>query len=243
MPVHSLLIPFLTLVISTTPAVQEAPVSDKVPQSAAVDPTQMIGKPLPSVQVADLEEKIVDLSKLGEETLVLEFTLPSCSFAKRLYIQKRVQPLIRRWGKSGVKWVSIDSTFFAHPQRWKDWAAKYSLDHQFLLDKEGQLAESLGVRVSPTYVVIHKGKVAYHGALDDDIWGQNMERVVLLDNALKAILAGEQAPGAYNKPYGMAIRTRKVEDVRRKEFEEARKKALKELQKPGESTDKPSSKD
>ena len=243
MPIHSLLIPFLTLVISTTPAVQEAPVSDKVPQSAAVDPTKMIGKPLPSVQVADLEEKIVDLSKLGEETLVLEFTLPSCSFAKRLYIQKRVQPLIRRWGKSGVKWVSIDSTFFAHPQRWKDWAAKYSLDHQFLLDKEGQLAESLGVRVSPTYVVIHKGKVAYHGALDDDIWGQNMERVVLLDNALKAILAGEQTPGAYNKPYGMAIRTRKVEDVRRKEFEEARKKALKELQKPGESTDKPSSKD
>ena len=115
MPIHSLLIPFLTLVISTTPAVQEAPVSDKAPQSAAVDPTKMIGKPLPSVQVADLEEKIVDLSKLGEETLVLEFTLPSCSFAKRLYIQKRVQPLIRRWGKSGVKWVSIDSTFFAHP--------------------------------------------------------------------------------------------------------------------------------
>ena len=52
---------------------------------------------------------------------------------------------------------------------------------------------------------------------------------MLLDNALKAILAGEQAPGAYNKPYGMAIRTRKVEDVRRKEFEEARKKPLKNL--------------
>ncbi len=243
MSIHSLLIPLLTLVISTTSAVQDAPVGDKAPPSAAVDPAGMIGKPLPTVQVTDLEEKIFDLSKLGEETLVLEFSLPSCSFAKRLYIQKRVQPLIRRWGKSGVKWMSIDSTFFAHPQRWKDWAAKYSLEHQFLLDKEGQLAESLGVRVSPTFVVIHKGKVAYHGALDDDIWGQNMERVVLLDNALKAIQAGEQAPSAYNKPYGMAIRTRKVEDVRRKEFEEARKKALKELQKPGESADKPSSKD
>ena len=71
--------------------------------------------------------------------------------------------------------MSIDS-HLCPSQRWKDWAAKYSLDHQFLLDKEGQLAESLGVRVSPTYVVIHKGKVAYHGALDDDIWGQNMER-------------------------------------------------------------------
>lgn len=243
MSIHSLLIPFLTLVFSTAPAVQKEPVSDKTPQSAAADAAQMIGKPLPTVQVTDLEEKVVDLSKLTDETLVLEFTVPSCSFAKRLYIQKRVQPLIRRWGKSGVKWVSVDSTFFAHPQRWRDWAAKYSLDHQFLLDKEGQLAESLSVRVSPTYVVIHKGKVAYHGALDDDIWGQNMERVVLLDNALKAIRAGEQASDAYNKPYGMAIRTRKVEDVRRKEFEEARKKALKELQKPGESADKPSSKD
>ena len=60
MSIHTLLIPFLTLVISTVPAVQEAPVSDKAPQSVAADPAKMIGKALPSVQVADLEEKVVD---------------------------------------------------------------------------------------------------------------------------------------------------------------------------------------
>ncbi|OUU24244.1 MAG: hypothetical protein CBC13_03945 [Planctomycetia bacterium TMED53] len=199
-----------------------------------VDPESTIGQPVPAVEVTDLEGGIVDLSELSDKTMVLEFTLPSCRFAQRLYIQQRVQPMIRRLDRDEIQWYSIDSSFFAHPQRWRDWAQKYSLKHQFLLDKEGRLAEALGVKVSPTFIIIHKGKIAYHGSLDDDIWGQDLERKVLLDDALKACLGGEKIEKPYEKPYGMAIRTRRVEDLRRKEFEEARKKALGDFKKPSD---------
>ena len=223
----------ISILVLFSPA-QDAPPESEASVYTEVAPEKMIGKPVPSVELKDLDGKTVDLSQESDQTLVLEFTLPSCRFAQRLYIQKRVQPLINRWGKAGIQWVSIDSSFFAHPQRWRDWAEKYSLKHRFLLDQEGRFAESLGVKLSPTYVVIHKGKVAYHGSLDDDIWGQNMNRNVLLDAALKNCESEEVLEKPYNKPYGMAIRTRRVEDGRRQEFDKARKKALEELEKPAD---------
>jgi hypothetical protein len=241
--IQPLLISLLLTLNAMNAPLQDPPETGKSAEFIEVDPARSLGKPVPSMELIDLDGKKVDLSKTSDEILVLEFSLPSCRFAQRLYIQKRVQPLIRRWGKSGVKWVSIDSSFFAHPQRWRDWSAKYSLDHQFLLDQEGQFAEALGVKVSPTYIVIHQGKIAYHGSLDDDIWGQNLERVVLLDNALKAIQSDEEVVKAYNKPYGMAIRTRRVEATRRQEFEEARKKALEKLDKPEKPGTGPDPKD
>ncbi|MAJ28069.1 hypothetical protein CBD41_01460 [bacterium TMED181] len=226
--------PLLISVLALFSPLQEAPSEEQASVYTEVAPEKMIGKPVPSMEITDIDGKTVDFSEESDQTLVLEFTLPSCRFAQRLYIQKRVQPLINRWGKAGIEWISVDSSFFAHPQRWRDWAEKYSLKHRFLLDQEGQLAESLGVKHSPTYVVIHKGKVAYHGSLDDDIWGQNMDRTIYLDAALKKCESGDLLEKPYNKPYGMAIRTRRVEDSRRKEFDESRKKALEELKKPAD---------
>ncbi len=206
-------------------------VAEEIPYKK-VDPEKTIGMNMPGIEVIDLEGKSVDLSQFSEKTMILEFTLPSCRFAQRLYIQKRVQPMIQRLARQEILWFSVDSSFFAHPERWQNWAKKYTLKHQFMLDNEGRLAEALGVRVSPTYIIVHKGKIIYHGSLDDDIWGQDLDRTVLLDQALKAGLAGETIEKPYEKPYGMAIRTRRVEEIRRKEFEEARKKALGDFDKP-----------
>ena len=98
MLIQTVLISLLFLVNTGTSPVQDAPEGEKSPQFKAVDPAGMIGKPIPSIQVEDLDGNELDLSKLTDELMVLEFTLPSCRFAQRLYIQKKVQPLIRRWG-------------------------------------------------------------------------------------------------------------------------------------------------
>ncbi len=193
------------------------------PVPKAFDPIRTIGMDLPDVEVKNIEGEIVRLSDFKDKTMVLEFAVPSCRFIQRLYIQKRVQPMIRRWEKQGVPWYTIDSTFFCHPQRWLDWKENYSVAQEFLLDPEAKLAESIGVSVSPTYVVVHKGKIVYHGAIDDDIWGQNLNRKLLLDETLKKIVANEDLGDSFQRPYGSAIRTRKVEDQRREEIKAARR--------------------
>jgi hypothetical protein len=193
--------------------------------SPVADPALLLGKAAPALVLKGIDGKSFDLADHSEGIVVLEWILPECRFARRLYSQHRIHPMIRRWGKQQVEWVSIDSAFFAHPEKIRPWAEKHSITHPFLIDKDGQCAESFGIKVSPTYVVVNRGQIVYHGSLDDDVWGRQLERKLYLDNAIREVIAGNPVTASLTRPYGMMIRTRRTEDDRRAKIEEAQRKA------------------
>ena len=200
----------------TPPVVEVSPVAD---------PLSLLGKPAPALVLNDIDGKSFDLTNFSDEVVVLEWTLPECRFSRRLYAQHRVVPMIRRWGKEDVKWVSIDSAFYAHPEKIRPWVEKYSIQHPYLIDVTGLHAEAFGIKISPTYLVVNRGKVVYHGAIDDDVWGKKLDRQLFLDMAIRDAVAGRAVENPLTRSYGMQIRTRRIEDERRAQIEEARKKS------------------
>lgn len=222
------LIPILILQLLVTSDIQDPePVSTDQPAKQeekyhVVDPASLLGQSAPSLILDDIDGKSFDLAAHSDEIVVLEWTLPECRFSRRLYGQHRILPMARRWAKEGVKWVSIDAAFFAHPEKIRIWVEKYSVKHPYLIDKAGTHAEAFGVSISPTYVVVNRGQIVYHGALDDDVWGKKLERALYLDTAIRETVAGKAVGSSLTRPYGMQIRTRRVEDERRAQIEKAR---------------------
>ncbi|MGE4620274.1 MAG: redoxin domain-containing protein [Planctomycetota bacterium] len=193
--------------------------------SPIADPLALLGQAAPPLVLKGIDGESYDLSDHSDEIIVLEWILPECRFARRLYGQHRIHPMIRRWGKQKVQWISIDSAFFAHPEKIRPWAEKQSIKHPFLIDQDGRCAEAFGVKVSPTYIVVNRGQIVYHGSLDDDVWGRKLDRKLYLDDAIREAVDGNPVTNSLTRPYGMKIRTRRVEDDRRAKLAEAQEKA------------------
>ena len=239
----SLLSVFLvSLNLSSIQEVQETPVvapDSPAPvekESPIADPAGLLGKPAPALVLDDIDGKPLDLTSFSEGVVVLEWTFPACRFSSRLYAQHRVTPMIRRWGKEGVKWVSIDSAFFAHPEKIRPWIDKYSVQHPYLIDLDGRRAEAFGVTVSPTYLIVNQGMIVYHGAIDDDVWGKKLDRKLYLDMAIRNVVEGQTVENPLTRPYGIMIRTRRVEDERRARIQEAKEARARLEKKESEST-------
>ena len=209
---------------------QEAPPAGQQPAAAeqkteipAISPAiSLLGKDHPAMVLTDTSGKLFDLATLSDKVVVLEWTQPDCRFTRRLYTQHRIIPMIRRWGKQDVKWISINSTFYSHPEKIKPWHEKYPIQHPYLLDQKGTVAEAFGVKNCPTYLVLNRGKIVYHGAIDDDVWGRNLGRKLYLDDAIRQTVEGLEVENPLTRAYGMEIRTRRLEDIRRAALEKAR---------------------
>ena len=209
---------------------QEAPPAGEQPAAAeqktdtsAISPAiSLLGKDHPAMVLPDTSGKLFDLATLSDKVVVLEWTQPDCRFTRRLYSQHRIIPIIRRWGKQDVKWISINSTFYSHPEKIKPWHEKYPIQHPYLLDQKGTVAEAFGVKNCPTYLVLDQGKIIYHGAIDDDVWGRNLDRELYLDDAIRQAVEGLEVENPLTRAYGMEIRTRRLEDIRRAALEKAR---------------------
>ncbi len=209
---------------------QEAPPAGKQPAATeekteipAISPViSLLGKGHPAMVLPDTSGKLFDLATLSDKVVVLEWTQPDCRFTRRLYTQHRIIPMIRRWGKQDVKWISINSTFYSHPEKIKPWHEKYPIQHPYLLDQKGTVAESFGVKNCPTYLVLNRGKIVYHGAIDNDVWGRNLDRKLYLDDAIRQVVEGLEVENPLTRAYGMEIRTRRLEDIRRAALEKAR---------------------
>jgi hypothetical protein len=216
---------------SQSPAPVEAEADQ--PESAVTPPITLIGKEAPELILSDISGKSFDLSSLSDQIVVMEWTLPECRFNRRIYAQHKMIPMMRRWGKQGVKWVSVNSAFFAHPVKVQPWIDKYKIQNPYLFDTSGHCAEAFGVKNSPTYLVLDRGKIVYHGALDDDVWGSKADRKHYLDQAIGQVVEGVPVTHPLTRTYGMEIRTRRTEDLRRAALEKMRKEALEREANPG----------
>ncbi len=234
----SAMILLTSLILPVQVAPEDTPEpADAVEQPAPIaSPIDLLGKEAPAMVLPDLEGNSFDLTSWSDQVVVLEWSLPGCRFTQRLYLQKRILPMIRRWKKKDIRWVTINSAFYAHPIKIQPWIEKYPITHPYLLDKDGKVSEAFGVTNCPTFLVIDHGKVVYYGAIDDDVWGRNLERVNYLDDAIRQVHEGEQVSNALTRPYGMSIRTRRSEDERRATIEKARLEREKKQSESG-STD------
>ncbi len=174
-----------------------------------------VGQPAPAFEVVDSSKRKRTLAEFTGRPVVLEWTSPSCPFAKPQYVSGRM-PELQKWAEQqGVIWLTVLSS---HPSRsdylQPDKAQAFNRGRggapsALLIDSSGAVGAAYGAKTANHMFIIGKdGTLVYAGGIDD---GETMdpEKVLAAHSyvrpALEDILAGKAVRVATTEPFGCAL--------------------------------------
>lgn len=178
--------------------------------------TADIGSDAPEFTLPTTNGKEIKLADLKDKIVVLEWVNYNCPFVKKHYSSKNMTALQEKYAAKDIVWLSINSgpenpavgSFNATAMNDAAKANGSKATH-ILLDRKGEVGKLYKAKTTPHMVVIHKGKVAYIGAIDS-IPSANAEDCAKADNyvtlALDAILAGKVVKPAETQGYGCGVK-------------------------------------
>jgi hypothetical protein len=147
----------------------------------------------------------------GKSGTLVVFTCNHCPFARAW--ASRIAELANGYAKKGVGVILVNSNDPAgHPeddvagtqQNVKSWG----LAVPYVVDDTSAVARAFGATVTPeAFLFDAKGKLAYHGAIDDSKDATKVQ-IRYLQDALDAVLGGKAPPRAETKSIGCGIKLR-----------------------------------
>lgn len=182
---------------------------------APIKPQAAIGKPAPTFSVIDSYAKTRTLAEFKGKTVVLEWTSPSCPFAKAQYDAGRMQELQKWAAQRGIVWLTVLSS---HPSR-SDYLepakaeafnrSRGGVPAALLIDASGDVGHAYGaMTANHMFIVDKRGVLVYAGGIDD---GEAMtaKEVLRAHNhvrpALDDLLAGRPVRKPVTEPSGCAL--------------------------------------
>ena len=76
----------------------------------------------------------------------------------------------------------------------------------FLFDVDGKIARSYGAKTTPSFFVIDRnGKLAYQGAMNEQVFADQSEGRPYMKSALDDLIAGRPLKYSETQPQGCAI--------------------------------------
>lgn len=79
-------------------------------------------------------------------------------------------------------------------------------EFSWILDRDGKIREKYQAKVTPeAFLLDSKGKVVYHGAIDDSVQNLGQVKNPFLKTALEQLLSGQPVHPASTPPYGCYI--------------------------------------
>jgi len=137
-----------------------------------------IGKPAPDYTFKDIKGREYDLKKLTDsgQTVVLEWTNPSCPFVHKFYDSGRMQVFQQTQYKNlPITWITVNSSatgkegYFesdADAQKWVD--DNHFHGTAYVRDPSGAFGKLYGAKATPHMFIIGKnGNLLYQGAIDN----------------------------------------------------------------------------
>jgi peroxiredoxin len=171
-----------------------------------------IGAPAPLFTAKGADGKQHSLRDYAGKLVVLEWTNPVCPFTAVKYKSGAMQALQRYAASHDVVWLSIDTAApdragFLTPAAAR---TRISQTHAtvtaFLFDPDGHIARSYGAKTTPSFFVVDRdGKLAYQGAMDDQVFADEGAGHEYMKSALDDLAAGRRVQKAETQPQGCAI--------------------------------------
>ncbi len=166
-----------------------------------------IGDAAPAFAVTGIdgqEYSLEDLSK-DVDVVVVCFTCSGCPVAQAY--EERLIEFNKKYQDKKVAFVAVNSNNATENlEGMKSRAKDKGYNFLYAFDASGKTAESYGAKVTPEFFIIHKGKVAYHGAFDDK---QKEPTESYVGNAVDALLTGDAPKVAETKAFGCGIKKAK----------------------------------
>ncbi len=176
--------------------------------------TPTAGDAAPDFTLKGLDGKEVTLSALTKEgkTVVIQWFNPDCPFVVKHYEKgaNTFNDLHARYSSRNVVLIGINSGAAGkqgagkerNEKAVKDWKIAYPI----LLDLDGKVGQAYGAKRTPEmFIVTPDGKIAYHGAIDDDR-GNSVGKNNYVAKALDEILAKTNVTTAKTEPYGCGVK-------------------------------------
>lgn len=135
------------------------------------------------------------LSDFRSDYLVVVFMCVHCPFV--IPIEQKLIDLQNQYMERGVGFVGVCSNdAVTHPgdsfENMKARAEEYGYPFPYLHDESQEVAKAFGAQCTPDiYVYNNDRKLVYHGRIDDSARGENAPTTNELEEALKALIAGE----------------------------------------------------
>lgn len=181
------------------------------------NPLLSVGDPAPAwkdlVGVDDQKHALEDL--MERQAVVVAFTCNSCPYA--VDVEDRLIALARKFESQGVAVVAINVNKVAEDDfpAMKAKAQTKAFPFAYLYDPTQQIAKDFGAGNTPEFFVLDRErKIAYMGSLDDSPDGKNVTKTFVQD-ALSALIAGEQPKVQETVPIGCRIRFERERRTRR----------------------------
>lgn len=164
-----------------------------------------IGATLEDFSLADTAGKMQSLKSLkGRNGTVLIWLSAQCPVVKAYH--ERINALSAEYAAKGINFVGVNSNATEDLNWVTTDAATVGYKFPILIDKGNVLADKLGATVTPEIFYIDgKGKLLYHGAIDNDRSGRNIEETYARA-AFDASLSGKEIIKSKTSAFGCSIK-------------------------------------
>ncbi len=170
------------------------------------------GAPAPTFSAKGADGKNHSLRDYAGKLVVLEWTNPVCPFTAVKYKSGAMQALQRYAASHDVVWLSIDTAapdkagYLSAAAARARIAQTHATVTAFLFDLDGNIARSYGAKTTPSFFVVDRdGKLAYQGAMDDQVFADQAQGHEYMKSALDDLVAGQRVREPQTQPQGCAI--------------------------------------
>jgi peroxiredoxin len=171
-----------------------------------------VGAPAPQFTAQGADGKQHSLRDYAGRLVVLEWTSPVCPFTAVKYKSGAMQALQRYAASQQIVWLSIDTAAPDKAGYLTPAAARARITQTratvtaFLFDVGGSIARSYGAKTTPSFFVVNRdGKLAYQGAMDDQVFADQSAGSEYVKSALDDLVAGRRVQKTETQPQGCAI--------------------------------------
>lgn len=172
-----------------------------------------VGEAAPPFTLHDTNGKTHSLSDYAGKIVVLEWINPDCPFVVRHYNLDTMTNLASK--NKDVAWLAIATGPTADADSLKTFAQKEGINYPILLDSDGSVGKAYGAKRTPEmYIITKDGKLAYHGAIDDQAVGDPSAplkegTVNYVEKALGELASGSTVSQPETKAYGCTVKYKK----------------------------------
>jgi peroxiredoxin len=171
-----------------------------------------VGAQAPQFTAKGADGKQHSLRDYAGKLVVLEWTNPVCPFTAVKYKSGSMQALQRYAASRQIVWLSIDTAapdkagYLTPPAARARIAQTHATVTAFLFDVDGNIARSYGAKTTPSFFVVNRdGKLAYEGAMDDQVFADDTAGHEYVKSALDDLVAGRRVQKTETQPQGCAV--------------------------------------
>lgn len=168
------------------------------------EPLLQLGEEVADFELSTMTGTEYRISDYRNQILVIDFWSAECPVSQKYdtYLKK----FVNSYGPQGVTLLAIDSNVYEDEGDILRTSRKQELNFPILRDARNRVADYFDALTTPhVFVLDQSRRLRYRGAIDDITFRNKVATVNYLEQAVDALLQGQELSRRESEPYGCTI--------------------------------------